>query len=298
MKLAIVGIFYDGYEDLWYDFINLFKKNWQDCPYPLYIVNNSKELNPEKANIEGIEVLHAGDDAEYSRKVQLATTQIDADRYLFLLEDFFIYKRIDNAKIEEILDYVQNEEIEYYTLPMLEFVDKKEKEKASPFNDVYKIGKEKEYLFSCQPSIWKREFIANLIGKENYNAWIFEGIYARCDKLRNEEFLSKSLVDYRNVLNLKHGAVQGKMLPKTVKVLKKNGYLLTSPRGKLSKKQLFVRFVKGIVRKVFTVLPAPKFVKARTQSVFAKYGEEIDRLKDVIVTDEMIASCLSLRGNK
>lgn len=33
-KLAIVGIFYDGYYDIWGDFLDLIDKYWEDNPYP------------------------------------------------------------------------------------------------------------------------------------------------------------------------------------------------------------------------------------------------------------------------
>lgn len=38
-KLVIVGIFFDGYKDLWYDFIYLFEENWLECLYDMYIIN-------------------------------------------------------------------------------------------------------------------------------------------------------------------------------------------------------------------------------------------------------------------
>ena len=34
-----------------------------------------------------------------------------------------------------------------------------------------------EYTVSCQPAIWKKEFLKECIGTENYNAWICEGVY-------------------------------------------------------------------------------------------------------------------------
>ena len=69
-KLAIVGTFYDGYYDLWEDFLELFYTNWPDCPYPLYIVNDEKELSFKKEY--KVNVIHAGHKAEYSQRVQTA----------------------------------------------------------------------------------------------------------------------------------------------------------------------------------------------------------------------------------
>ena len=69
-ELAIVGIWYDGYYDIWEDFLELKEKFWPDCPYPMYIVNQTKELTYEKKY--DATVIHAGADAEYSKKIQTA----------------------------------------------------------------------------------------------------------------------------------------------------------------------------------------------------------------------------------
>jgi len=44
-RLCIVGIFFDGYYDIWEDFLELFNRNWPDCPYPVYIVDGTKNLD-------------------------------------------------------------------------------------------------------------------------------------------------------------------------------------------------------------------------------------------------------------
>ena len=289
MKLAIVGIFYDGYEDLWYDFLALFNKHWKDCPYSLYIVNNEKEINKNLISIEKLQVIHAGKDAEYSKKVQTALTQIEADYYLLLLEDFFVSQVVSTAEIESIARFVEKNEIDYYTMPMPEFVDKKEGERSQGFERARNISANKEYLFSCQPSIWKKEFLKLLIGKENFNAWIFEGIYAKNNFLRNNDFLSKSLVDYTNPLKLVHGALQGKMLPNTVKKLQMSGYKLTTQRAVLTKKENAKHEFKKLVHKMVKILNLNRIVnKIKKESVLDKYAKEIEEYGKKTISKDKI----------
>lgn len=299
MKLAVVGTFFDGYEDLWYDFIGLMKKNWSDCPYDFYIVDNVKELDKEKLNGMDVKVVHAGEDAEYSKRIQAALREIDADYFLLLLEDFFIVEKVDNERIKNITDFIEREKIEYYTMPMPEFMSGKEKERYGDEANVFRIGVNKEYTISCQPSIWERKFLSLCVGEENYNAWIFEGIYARTQCVRNKEFLAKSVVDYGNPLNLRHGALQGKMLSPTVKAIEKCGYKLTSRRELLSKNNELKHRLKEIAHTVIRKLHLTKIVKKlKKDSVLDKFSEQIAKYSEKTISDEKIAEFVSGRGER
>ena len=296
-KLAIVGVFYDGYEDLWYDFVNLFRKNWPDCPYPLYIVDNEAELDSGKIDTSGITVLHAGKDAEYSRKVQMAVDQIEAEYYLLLLEDFFIVKPASNSIFFDMLEWAEKEKIEYYTMPMPEFVLKREKMAYEGQKNIFCITEQKEYLMSCQPSVWKRDFLRLCIGRENYNAWVFEGIYAKTPCVRNNRFLEKSVIDYSNPLKLRHGALQGKMLPATIHVIRKSGYTMISTRPTLSIKQRFVHKLKQLAHKIFGVLPMPSFIanRIKNRSVLNRYADQIKEVASKVITQEQVDAHIASR---
>ena len=227
-KLAIIGIFFDGYYDIWEDFLELFTLRWPDCPYPLYIVNNVRELDYEKQY--NAHIIHAGRDAEYSQKVQKAIREIDAEYYLFLLEDFLIEFPIKDDPLENIIDYMVNNFVLYYRMQIAEFTHKKKHNIDQP----EKIRATDEYTVTCQPSIWRRDFILKCIGTTNYNAWIFEGIYCYSQYAHSEEFLSKCRIDYRNVLNIRHLALQGKILPNVYNDFVREGYVFKNQRKIIS----------------------------------------------------------------
>jgi hypothetical protein len=273
MKLAIVGIFYDGYEDLWYDFLNLIYNNWRDCPYELYIINNETELSNEYSDYSKVKVIHAGKDAEFSQKVRLACDSIDADYLLLLLEDFFVCKSLNGDVLKKILLFIEKENIDYYTMPMPEFQTIKEHKKYKQEKNIFKISLQKEYIFSCQPSIWKREFLRFCIGEGNYNAWIFEGIFAKSKSIRNEKFLEKSVVDYTNPLSLHHGALQGKLLKSIRKLFKKMNYVPITKRKYLSSHEEFVHIAKESIIKILNFLHLNHLKKSK---VLDRYKEDID----------------------
>ncbi len=270
-KLAIVGIFFDGYYDIWEDFLELFEKNWPNCPYPLYIVNNKKELCFSKEY--KVTVLHAGEGAEYSRKVQLAVNNIEAEHYLLLLEDFFIGEKLKENVLESIMDKIYNENIKYYRMPLTEFISSKEKDIIS------EMTPNMEYTVSCQPSIWKRDFLQQCIGTDNYNAWIFEGIYAKARIPHTEQFLKGCVNDTSNVLCLYHGALQGKMLNSTYTHFKNVGYSFKNKREILSLENERKHTKKQKIKSMCPIF-IQRFIKKhmRTNSVVERYKDDIERL--------------------
>ncbi len=274
-NLAIVGIFYDGYYDIWEDFLELFERNWPDCPYPLYIVDAEKKLSYAKEY--RVTVLNAGCNAEYSKKVQMAIKDIDTDYLLLLLEDFFIYKPVDTKEFIKLFDLVKKKGIDYYCIPSTEFSGGAKQERESEAGHPYmrKFNDKDDYTVSCQPAIWNKEFLKECIGRENYNAWIFEGVYAHAKESHTPEFLSKLRIDYRNPLNIRHGAVQGKILPEVYKDITDTGYVFRNKREILDYKSDKLHKIK---QKLIGVLPEniKKLIKLTLPnvSVSEKYKEQ------------------------
>lgn len=292
-KLAIVCIFFDGYEDLWYDFLNIKEMMWKDCPFHVYVVNDQKEL---KGDFGDITVLHAGKDAEFSKRVQVAVDNVEEDYFLILLEDYFFGKKVDTQKFIDLFNYISEQNLDYYTMPMPEFAGKKGPARLKVSDGVYKISKDREYLFSCMPSVWKKEFLKLCIGRENYNAWIFEGIYAKSDFLRDERFLDRCLIDHNNPLNLRHGALQGKLVPKTVRALNRAGYKFTTDRQKQPFKSVFIHQVKKFghwVVRTFKLNFIAKMFKKK--SVLNRFATEIAEVGPKVITKEKMEEYIKTR---
>lgn len=278
-KIAIVGIFYDGYYDLWEDFLELISIHWPDCPYDVYIIDGEKNVDFEKHY--NVKVIHAGADAEYSAKVQTALKNIDADYFLLLLEDFFFEKRVKTYQFDDIVSLMEKNRIKYLRMPMFDFSGKGDNKKHIDTLDkestFHFIPSSSEYTVSCQPSIWEKEFLKDCIGVGNYNAWIFEGIYTYSQYAHSDEFLSKCRIDFKNILGLRHGAVQGKMLPNVCAAFAKQGYVFKNKRGQLSRLkyniyQLRQKFVEYVPMAIM------RFVRRCSgKSVVEKYHTEIEK---------------------
>lgn len=250
--MAILVIGFDGYDDLWDDFFTLFAKYWSDCPYPVYLANNSK-----KCNYEGVTVINAGDDAEWSRKAQMALQVIEEKYVSLMLEDFYLGEKVDNSVIKSAIRLMKKDGLVYYKLKTF---SKIKTAKYKNYSYLRTIPGNLEYGISLQPGIWDKNFLAEKLGKENYNAWKFE-----CDRLAEEKNMGAQplkgcVYDERNIFKIQHGVVQGKYLPKTVKYFDKQGYHLNMERRQAMRgKQYFVyrlkafgwpRFMRTILKRI------------------------------------------------
>lgn len=284
-RLAIVGIWYDGYYDLWIDFLRLFNKYWKDCPYNLYIVNIDKDIDMSLIGdvskckaLKEMKIIHAGECAEYSKKVQMAVEQVDADYFLLLLEDFFIGEKIDNKRITNIMEYIYREGLKYYSMPMKEFQSIQNQIKFNRQKKLYRVSKTKEYTICCQPAIWKKSFLKECIGTTNYNAWVFEGIYCKSKKAHTDDFCNNLIIDNSNPLNLYHGALQGRIVRETYNHFKKIGYTFYNNLELISIATCYKNKVKRLLIK-YVPLKIRTFVKSRLKnnSVIERFNEDIQR---------------------
>ena len=237
-KLAIGVIGYDPYIDVWNHYFELLNKYWPDRPRT-YLISN--EILPE---YEGVTVYSAGKDAEWSKKVQVALEKVDAEYIVLLLEDFFTTRTVRTDAVLKLVQEIDDSGIKYCKLLNQSRIKGK---RFRGNKHLHVISRDEEYGISLQPAIWHRAFLQELVGTENYNAWIFEFKQVK-NKAWNLEGID-SVADDSNVLEITHAVVQSKYLPKAVKVFKKQKYLLdTNARAVLSKKENFKYRLKGFVK--------------------------------------------------
>lgn len=227
MTVAFIG--FDGYSDMWDDCIRLYKKFWPDCPYRTIFVNNEKDVK-----WDGVEVFHAGKDAEWSKKVQLAIHESNTSYICLLLEDFLVGKTIDTDQVNKTVAFIVKEGIKYFKLVNMSRAVRNTDPLYRGIKFLHTIPESDEYGVSLQAAIWDKEYLTELVGTENYNAWIFE--FDRVKEATDKPDTAKDgcVFDDRNILKLKHGVVQSKYIPGTVRYFKRINEPLNIEREVLS----------------------------------------------------------------
>ena len=243
-RFAILVVGFDGYSDLWNPFFELLRKNWENCQYKIYFVTNVK-----KPVIQGIHVITTESDCQWSTKTVKALNMIDEDFVYLLLEDYFICDKVNENRLEELFDYIIQNDIKYVKTPFKSAIVRKK----IPFKDkkdYYCIPKNLEYGISLLPGIWDKNYLLGLIGNKDYNPWQFEVDRIKETRDQNSDPFVDKFVTYINPLNLYNGVIQGKYDNRTYKLVKKQRIDLPIGRiGRMKKGEEVIFYTKTLAYK-------------------------------------------------
>ena len=254
VSILVVG--FDGYVDVWNHFFELMNQYWPNRP-KTYLATSE-----EKPEYEGVEVVTAGPNTEWSLRARAGLEKITTPYVILMLEDFFITDYVDDALVKECLELVEQDNILFYQI-LVQLI-KQTWEKGKPYKGdkrIHIIPSDKKYGINLQAAIWNTDFLREKIGTENYNAWLFE--MKQLDSKRYNQEKIEYLIDDRNILNITHTVVQSKYLRGAVKKIERQGHHIDlSERPMLSKKDDFKYNLK-----LFMYSATPKWLVGPAKSI-------------------------------
>ena len=162
IHVSIVVASRDCSIDLWEPLFTLLRKNWPDCPYPVYLVTNSVGFTDM-----GVSTITVGPDRSWSDTLAAALQQI-TQPYVFLwIDDHFLINRVDDHAVRGAIAAFRELDGNYLRLQALPRPDE-------PCNDHFGIlRKGAVYRASVVASIWKKTVLADLL-RPGESAWDFE----------------------------------------------------------------------------------------------------------------------------
>jgi len=222
-SFAIYVCSFDGYCDLWNPFFSILDSFWPDCIYPKYLINNTLDFS-----WKDISVIHSGKEINWFNRAIRTLEMINEDYVLFMLEDYFLSKRVKNEDIEEILNYMHYNGIYYYQLSLCHLIKKEKKIRTN-------ISDKMKYPISLQPAIWKRhELLRALYKIKGETPWDFELYFASLYENKKEK-INGVAYDTRDILGYKNGVLRGKWISNTLKYYRRLAISFnTENRGILS----------------------------------------------------------------
>lgn len=239
-RLTILLVSYDGYSDLWPTFFACKEKFWPNCPYPIVLANNEKGMD-----VSGLRVINCGKDAQWSTRTRRALESIDTKYIMFLLEDLFISDVVKTENIENALDLMDEDGINYYK--MMTF-SKIKTSLYKGFEYLHQIPSSLPYGVSLQAAIWDRNHFMEMVGTDDYNPWVFEVERLEEEQRSGDLETILGVFDSRNILNICHMVVQGKYLPRSVIHMEKVGVIVdTSSRNTMSWYESFIYSLKRLI---------------------------------------------------
>ena len=234
-RMTVLLVSYDGYSDLWRDFFNCKKNNWSDCPFETVMANNEMEWP-----FDDVRVVHGGKDAEWSKRARLALENIDTKYVCLMLEDFFICEGVNNQDIYQALDLMEKDGLKYYKLDTFTKIDTKT---YGEYKHLKCIPANLKYGISLLTAIWDREFFLSKLGKEDYNAWIFEMERNEEAQAAGADCTPVGVFDTRNPLKICHMVVQGQFLPNALRQMKRKGYIVDTTKRKTMSTKTYIVYM-------------------------------------------------------
>lgn len=243
-RLAIYVSSYDGCSDLWDTFFSMIDCFWPNCIFPIYLINNTYSYIHKN-----VHVINTGAEKNWFYRAISSLRIIDEEYVLFMLEDYFISKKVENDTICEIMRFIERNNVYYYQLSTGNTNSKEDIRTA--------VSAKTSYPVSLQPAIWKREKLLSILIQINGETpWDVEN-YFIC-KYKNEDGLIPGVFhDTRDILGYKNGVLRGKWIRTTLNYYKKKGITInTGNREVMSNMKMMKYRIAGFVHK-----NAPKTIK-------------------------------------
>lgn len=161
-----IGIFIascDKYSDLWYPFFCFWNKYWPDCNLPIYLMSNKKRF-------DGVTQLFVSE-KNWSDEMLSALDQFPHEYILYIQDDYFLNKKVNNERIKQILKLVEENQPAYFRL--FPHCGPPKEELLGGYKDVQFISKGTSFITSLQAAIWHKESLKQIL-LSGENIWDFE----------------------------------------------------------------------------------------------------------------------------
>jgi len=152
----------DSYSHLWKNFFILFERYWK-VETPVYFVGENKHLLYH--NYYSI----TPGDWPWGYRMLEGLKHVKTEYVVFLLEDYYLTEEITEKDIQYHIDIMKEYNADKI---MLEVLDD-EYSLNHVKNNLYKFNNNSNYLNSVQPSIWRTDYLREVL-KPEYSPWDFE----------------------------------------------------------------------------------------------------------------------------
>ncbi len=149
-KLTILVNTCDAYCDLWEPFFFLLKKYWNPQKYHIILNTETKDFQYEGLNIECV---HSNPIWPYGKRIKKALLHVKTEYVLVLLDDFFIRTHVNEDRLCEIINWMENDtKIVYFNCDVNRLYANWDQDTYPGFR---RIPPANDYTLNLQAAIWR-----------------------------------------------------------------------------------------------------------------------------------------------
>lgn len=209
-RLSIYVSSPDSYSDVLEVYLRCFKKYWNDCPYEFILTTNSR-------NYEGVTCICNNKPGDTWVERTIATYSHITSKYILMMcDDILINGKVDNEKIESILDYMEENDIKFCRLNPV-----KQGKVISEIPYLNKVSKQMPYAVNLQIGIFRIDYFKEVLGDGTLSAWDIEN-KLNTEASIAEDCISSDVISANSiVIPFIHGVDKGKWYRKAISFIKK-----------------------------------------------------------------------------
>lgn len=246
----------DKFSDLWDGNLKLFRQNWPERDFETFIVTDS----PTDRTFPDVKIIAAGVDVEWSDRLKYALQFVKTDYVFVTLDDYFLVEKVDNDRMEALVDLMSSEKYDYirlYKNPI-----RASGKKLDGQDDLYHIINEANYSVNLYSGFWSNKFFEYCVS-EPRNAWMFEVTLHE----QAVNYGARCLVSYKNDYKILDVVRKGKILHKAARYFKKHPGIYEGDRELQS-----AMYELKLWWKTFVQEHTPDFLFNAVRSIYVKFG--------------------------
>ncbi len=167
-KCSLLVCSCDKYSDAWVPYFELLKKFWPEHPSKIYLNTETKSFECPDLDIT---ILNCEGEKTWSERLYDSLSRIDTKYVLFTLEDFFLLDYVDQTKLDECIELM--EEDSSIALSRIYLSNEKLLKKQWKNTSMYICEKHIKWRMDAQAAIWNREELMNFLDMSE-SPWAFE----------------------------------------------------------------------------------------------------------------------------
>lgn len=207
----------DSYLDVLNVFFIFLSKNWSDRKNKIYVATQNEEI-PAPNNVEFVK---CGLDANSIVRTKEVLKRVKSDYFLSLNCDDFIYSKVDNYLLDDLMTFIINNNLDYVRI--WETKNREQKKYKTLFPNLYFCNKKARYSKSLMANIWKKEEFLRVFNRDTTDGWTIESLWLEEVYTNKKGYYDKYCYYDKNPLNILHSVSKGKWIRKSYKKILKFG---------------------------------------------------------------------------
>jgi hypothetical protein len=164
-SVAVVVSSCDAFFDAWRPFVFFFRKYWDDCPFPIFLITNRLKVRSRV-----LQPISVGPDRDWASNMMTALDSIPQSHLIYFQEDYFLNGKVNNALLAEDIAYAWDHDAASFCFHARGHLEPN----FEPLNERFGVvPRDSDGRTRLQVTLWKKEALLATL-RPGESAWDME----------------------------------------------------------------------------------------------------------------------------